>query len=126
MWYELFRIMENVNLVVEEKDQLIWSFSSNGKFSVQSLYVVTNHRGVTSVHVHTVWKLKVPPRVHILWLLLKNKMLTRDNLTKRRDVSYQTCILCNESEYIDHLFFECCGARRIWSVVAEILNLRGD
>jgi hypothetical protein len=64
--------------------------------------------------------------VHILWLLLKNKMLTRDNLAKRREVSDQTRVFCNESEYINRLFFECCGARRIWSVVADILNLRGD
>ena len=29
------------------------------------------------------WKLKVPPRIHIfLWLLANNKLLTRDNLAK--------------------------------------------
>jgi hypothetical protein len=38
MWFELLGIVE-VNLI-EEEDQIIWSFSSNGQFSVQSLYVV--------------------------------------------------------------------------------------
>ena len=29
------------------------------------------------------WKLKVPPRIHIfLWLLANNKLLTGDNLAK--------------------------------------------
>jgi len=34
----------------------IWSFSSNGKYSVQSLYAVINHRGVVPVYVSAVWK----------------------------------------------------------------------
>ena len=69
MWFELLGIVEEVNLV-EEEDQIIWSFCFNDKFSVQSLYAVTNHRGVKQVYVQAVWKLKIPPRVQIfLWLL---------------------------------------------------------
>ena len=45
MWFELLGIVEEVNLV-EEDDQIIWSFCSNDKFLVQSLYAVINHRGV--------------------------------------------------------------------------------
>ena len=33
MWYELLSIAENLNLQ-EDNDQIIWSFSSNGKYSV--------------------------------------------------------------------------------------------
>lgn len=52
-----------------------------------ALYAVINHRGVISTYVHAVWKLHIPPRVQIfLWLLSKNKLLTRDNLAKRREV----------------------------------------
>ena len=80
LWYELLSIIEDVHLN-DEPDQIIWSFSSNGKFFVQSLYAVINHHGVTPVYVRAVWKLTAPPRVQIfLWLLSKNKLLTRDNL----------------------------------------------
>jgi len=69
MWFELLGIVEEVNLV-EEEDQIIWSFSSNGQFSVQSLYAVINHRGVKPMYVQAAWKLKIPPRIQIfLWLL---------------------------------------------------------
>ena len=53
MWYDLLSIAETINLH-DETDQIMWSFSSTGKFSVQSLYAVINHRGVTPVFVHNV------------------------------------------------------------------------
>jgi hypothetical protein len=69
MWYELLGIVENLNLQ-EDDDKIMWSFSSNGKFSIQPLYAVINHRGVVPVYVLAVWKLKIPPRVQILlWLM---------------------------------------------------------
>ena len=39
---------------------------------------------VQPVFIPAVWKLLVPPRVHFfLWLLSKNKILTRDNVEKK-------------------------------------------
>lgn len=102
-------------------------FSSSGKFSVQSLYTVINHIGVVHVYVSAVWKLKIPPRVQIfLWLITKNKALTRDNLAKRREVTDKTCLFCSEAESVNHLFFNCCVAKNIWATIAGILDLRID
>ena len=79
------------------------------------------------VLVSGIWELKIPGRVHyILWLLTKNKILTRDNLAKQREVSDKTCLFCNELEYVNHLLFHCCVARRTWLVIAEVLSLRGN
>jgi hypothetical protein len=50
-----FSTMEDINLV-DEVDQIIWSLCSYGKFAVQSLYVVINHRGVTPIYVQAVVK----------------------------------------------------------------------
>jgi hypothetical protein len=126
LWFELLGIVEEVNLV-EEEDQIIWSFCSNGKFSVQSLYAIINHRGVKPVFVQSVWKLKIPPRVQIfLWLLSKNKLLTRTNLAKRRKLEDLSCLFCSETETVHHLFFDCCVANGVWSVLADILNLSGN
>jgi hypothetical protein len=126
MWFELLGIEEEVNLV-EEEDQIVWSFCSNGKFSVQSLYAIINHRGVKPVFVQSVWKLKIPPKVQIfLWLLSKNKLLTRTNLAKRRKLEDLSCLFCSETETVHHLFFDCCVANGVWSVLADILNLSGN
>jgi hypothetical protein len=106
MWYELLGILEN-QILNDEEDKIMWSFNSNGKFSVQSLYAVINHRGVVPIFVPAVWKLNIPPRIQIfLWLLSKNKALTRDNLAKRREVTDKTCLFCNEAESVMHLFFD--------------------
>jgi hypothetical protein len=79
-------MVESISLL-NKQDQIIWSFSSNGKFLVQSLYAVINHIGVMPVYVHAVWKLQIPPRVQILlWLLVNNMLLSIDNLAKHREV----------------------------------------
>jgi predicted HTH transcriptional regulator len=50
----------------------------------------------------------VPPRIHFFrWLLSNNRLLARDNFRKKRKVEDQSCLFCNESESIDHLFFGC-------------------
>jgi hypothetical protein len=46
------------------------------------------------MYVPSVWKLIVPPRVQFfLWLLSKNKLLTRDNLEKGMALDDNTCVL---------------------------------
>ena len=103
-----------------EEDALIWRFSSNGVYNSQSLYRIINFRGVIPVHVSAVWPLKIPPRVHFfLWLLAKNKVLTRDNLSLRRKVEDESCLFCNEKESVFHLFFDCVVAKQIWVYISE-------
>jgi hypothetical protein len=42
-------------------------------------------RGVKQVFTPVMWMISTPSRFHIFfWLLANNKVLTRDNLTKRR------------------------------------------
>lgn len=95
--------------LTEEEDDMIWQFTSSGVYSSQPLYKKNiNFRGIGTVHVSAVWKLKIPPRVHFfLWLLINNKVLTRDDLVKRRKVEDDTCLFCSEKESCNHLFFEC-------------------
>jgi hypothetical protein len=46
----------------------------------------------------------------------------RDNLAKRREVDDKSCLFCSEKETAGHLLFECCVARNLWEVVAEIAD----
>ena len=128
-WEDLLQIAGSIALNNDE-DAIIWKFNSNGKYSVQSLYAVLSFRGVSPVHIPAVWKLNIPPRVHIfLWLLYNNKLLTRDNLQKRRDVANKSCLFCCEDETVTHLFFHCCVTNLTWKVVSQIVgswNQRGD
>ena len=62
LWLELCSLLESVSLS-EEEDQILWHYTSSGKYSVQSLYNVINHRGFTPMFVGSIWKLTIPPRV---------------------------------------------------------------
>jgi hypothetical protein len=85
---------------------------------------VINDRGIKQIYTLVMWKVHVPPRIHVfLSLLANNKTLTRDNLAKRRNVDDKSCLFCSENETVMHLFYECCVARNLWEIVAEITGL---
>jgi hypothetical protein len=104
-WWEVVQIVESLHFS-NERDAIIWQYNTTGKYSVQSLYVIVNDTGVIQVFTPVMWKIHVPPRLHIfLWLLANNKILTRDNLAKRKQIDDKACLLCNEFESVGHLFF---------------------
>ena len=111
LWLEVVQLASTISFT-DEEDSLIWQFNSHGVYSSQSLYKVINFRGISPVFVPAVWALKVPPRVHFfLWLLSKNKVLTRDNLSIRKKIQDSTCLFCSEVETVNHLFFNCVLAK---------------
>ena len=74
--------------------------------------------------IPAVWQLHVPPRVHVfLWLLSQNKLMTRDNLNKRKLNKPECCTFCTEDESIEHLFFQCIVAKHVWHFVSEFFSL---
>ena len=106
LWLEVVQLASTISFS-DDEDSLIWQFTRDGLCSSQSLYRVINFRRIMPVHVPAVWGLKVPPRVQFfLWLLSKNKVLTRDNLSIRRHVEDKSCLFCCEPETVNHLFFE--------------------
>jgi hypothetical protein len=122
-WLELVQIMHTVS-IGEEEDVPVWEFHSSGTYSVSSFYAVINNRGVVPIHTPAVWRLHVPPRLQVfLWLFANNKILTRDNLAKRRLVSDMSCMFCSELESCHHLFFDCFVAKLVWPVISEILGV---
>jgi hypothetical protein len=69
------------------------------------------------------WRIPVPPRLHVfLWLLANDKVLTRDNLAKRRHVDDATCLFFAKPESFSHLFIKCCVARMIWNDICEMTD----
>jgi hypothetical protein len=119
-WYELMSVAESIQFTGDE-DAIIWKYECNGVYSVSSLYAIVNFRGITPVHIPTVWQIKVPPRLHVfLWLWVNNKILTRDNLAKRQHFDDLTCVFCAENESCEHLFFDCVVVKEVWRAVAPL------
>jgi hypothetical protein len=109
----------------EEEDELIWQFNSSDVYSSHSLYQLINFRGMRPIFIPTVWKIMVPPRVHFfLWLVSKNKILTRNNLAKRQSVVDMSCLFCAENETVCHLLSDCVVARQAWGVMSEVFGFQ--
>ena len=69
------------------------------------------------------WKLKVPLKIKaFIWLVIKGRILTKDNLCKKGWKGTNKCEFCDANEYIDHLFFTCSLARFLWNVVGSALG----
>jgi hypothetical protein len=112
MWDEVVNVASTL-VLSDEDDELIWQHTSSGLYSSQSMYSIINFRGITLVYLPAVWNLVIPPRVQLLlWLLSKDKIPTRDNLSTRRKVADPTCVFCSELETANHLLFECVVAKR--------------
>jgi hypothetical protein len=90
----------------DEDDEMIWQFQPFGVYSFQFMYSVINFRGGGSPIVHsTNMEVGSTPILHFfLWLLSKNKLLTGDNLEKRRQINDRSCLFCFENESDHHLF----------------------
>jgi hypothetical protein len=122
-WLEVIQIASCLQFT-EEKDALVWQYNSTGKYSIQQLYAIVNDRGVSQIYTTVMWKIPVPSRLHLFfWLLANNKVLTRDNIAKRKQVDDRTCLFCNENEIVLHLFFDCCIAQLLWRIVSEIADI---
>jgi hypothetical protein len=117
-------VQRETNNLTDDCDSLIWSYTADGKYSSSSIYKIISFRGVVPLYIPSVWSLHVPPRIHtFLWLLSKDKLMTKDNLQKRNLNKPLDCVFCKEHETINHIFFDCVVARNVWEKVSEFFGL---
>ncbi|KAJ3688152.1 hypothetical protein LUZ61_017316 [Rhynchospora tenuis] len=101
-------------------DNVIWRWTQNGLFSSSSAYHVLSNTGVRSWFYPFLWKIKAPPKVKIfLWLLLRDRLLTQQNLLLKGWPTATSCPTCNtiSFETSDHLFLHCHFAISVWTIV---------
>lgn len=97
------------------RDVARWRWAQSETFSIKSLYQFLQDSGVITKRFDRLWKIQAPLKVKIfLWLVLKNKVLTVDNLKKRRWSGDDKCVFClEEAEIVDHLFVGCVNTSTI-------------
>lgn len=86
-------------------DEVRWRWSHVEAFTVKSLYTFLQDSGVTETKLVPIWKIKIPLKVKFFcWLVVRRKVLMKDNLLKRGWLGADTCDLClDESENVNHL-----------------------
>ena len=73
-----------------------------------------------------IWQSKVPPRVAFFsWSASLGKILTTDNLRKRRVMVLDWCYMCKRcGESMDHLLLHCSIAWELWSMVFCLFGIQ--
>jgi len=76
-------------------------------------------------HWKIVWRTEALPKINFfIWLLLKGKILTAENLIKRGINGPSRCPnCCNAEETMHHLFVECPFASECWRKLSPLGNL---
>ncbi|KAJ4810222.1 RNA-directed DNA polymerase (reverse transcriptase)-related family protein [Rhynchospora pubera] len=112
--------LQNIHPTMDTADVLRLIWDSSGSFTVNSAYNMLVSAGKMSCQASSVWKVKLPPSVHIFALLLyHNRLQTQEALLRRNFMVQQGCVLCSTPilETATHLFCDCTYALQLWNKV---------
>ena len=106
-------------------DTICWKHVVHKEFSVNSFYQCLLSPTHRAYPWKSVWKPRVPPKVNFfIWTASLGKVLTIDNLRKRKLVIMDWCCMCKEAgESIDHLFLHCLTARELWGLILSMFGV---
>jgi mannosylglycoprotein endo-beta-mannosidase len=122
MWNKLLDMCGNTSLS-QEPDRVSWKLTRSGVFSVKSLYTYLMARQVLFPY-KMIWRLKIPLKIKaFIWLIVKNRILTKMNLVKKGWKGNVSCEFCEGKEDMNHLFFECPMAKYNWSVASRASDI---
>ncbi|KAJ4821284.1 RNA-directed DNA polymerase (reverse transcriptase)-related family protein [Rhynchospora pubera] len=110
-------------------DSVQWIWSADRNFSVASTYKALCSAGKLKSPFTWIWKLRIPPSIRFfLFLLSCDRVLTRQQLSKRGLHTHVGCDFCSSTDLEDslHLFFTCpfsISVRRRLQVLFQTLCL---
>ncbi|EOA33837.1 hypothetical protein CARUB_v10021318mg, partial [Capsella rubella] len=108
------------NMLSLESDFFLWRNSPNeppGVFSTSKTWISTHPAGPLVPWFKSVWfKERIPKHAFISWVVIRNRLTTRDRLRGWGMNVPSECLLCTSSaESRLHLFFECAYSHEVWS-----------
>ena len=116
-----------------EEDELEWTRTKSGRFTVKSgywfLHNRTNNQDQDEYFWKAIWKSDIFPKwKHFIWKIMNNAMPLADNLIKRHISNINpTCSFCkSQSETLSHLFRDCEISQRIRRTFLGIVAAHGS
>jgi zinc-binding in reverse transcriptase len=83
-YQSMLALLSNVTLCEAEMDKIVWRHNSTGRFTIHFFYLWLDNGGVISKDFDIIWHTKIPLKIQIfMWLVRKNKILTKKILLKR-------------------------------------------
>ncbi|XVF01121.1 hypothetical protein REPUB_Repub04eG0060800 [Reevesia pubescens] len=122
-WYKLCGIPANVkkqlaSFLINQSmdDHVYWIAASNGVFLVSSAYKLLINSTLTNPIWSKVWCLNIPYRIkYFIWLLLHDRLLTKEACVRRRISATAVCPRCGTStESTYHLLRDCMSSSGLW------------
>ena len=106
-------------------DTICWNLGSREAFEVRSFYSALIQPSSSYFPWRSVWKAKVHSRVaFFLWTAALGKILTTDNLRKRRVTILDWCCMCKaDGESVNHLLLHCPVARDLWNIIFSLFGI---
>eukprot|EP00253_Pinus_taeda_P012272 PITA_12272 len=112
------RILKRKIRKTEEDDKLRWGLKGNGNFSLKEARNILEKEEQAEVMpwCSKVWDSLLWPKIRtFLWLLMRNKTLTWENLCKKCFEGPSRCPMCSvEEESLNHLCNTCEWASQLW------------
>eukprot|EP00253_Pinus_taeda_P008458 PITA_08458 len=103
-----------------DQDKLRWGYEEKGTYTTKEAYLITLKDQLTKDKLwEKIWNPPIWPKIStFLWLLSHNRVLTWDNLRKRKFEGPSICLNCKqEEETAVHLMQLCPFSRKIWEKV---------
>eukprot|EP00253_Pinus_taeda_P010319 PITA_10319 len=110
----------------EENDKLRWGLKGNGNYSLKEARNILekDEQGEIQQWHSKVWDNLLWSKIRtFLWLLMRNKTLTWDNIHKKGFVGPSRCPMClRKPESLNHLFNTCDWADQLWRWMEDLLS----
>jgi hypothetical protein len=115
-------LLPNPNQDVE--DRHVWCLSSNGEFTISSLWNELRIQYPKVAWHRSIWFPGHIPKCSLIsWLAIHNRLYTGDILVLFGTISVSCCSFCSGVESHDHLFFNCPFTSQVWLEVLTHINL---
>ena len=107
-------------------NNVCWKPARNKGFEIRGYYSSFYPPTLVSFPWRIIWQSKVPPReAFFFWSASLGKILTTDNLRKRRVIVFDWCYMCKRcGKSMDHFLLHCSIAWELWSLVFCLFGIQ--
>ena len=128
-YQELQNNIQDLEVHIDGNGQWMYTWG-NGNFAAKKIYRNLTHHEALHPAYKWLWKCFCQPKHKVFfWLLLKDRLSTR-NVLRRRNMELDTysCALCNSlaEETLEHLFLECPFAAICWNIIQVQIPLQSS